>query len=343
MEKVQLPKSVVIGECLMRDGLQNLDFFVPTDTKVWLLDAITECGFPYIEVTAFSHPKYQPQFKDAEEVLSRIKRKEGVRYGVVAIGMKAHERVVDAAKRGLIDPPGYGVWIGVSETHARVNTNRTHEQLWEQAAQIAKQAEADGRSFGGSIATAFGCPIEGPQPQEKVIEWARRFHELGARGVQIADTTGEATPNQVYETFTELHKRFPDITFSAHFHESRGWALANCWAALTAGVTSFDSSIGGLGGQPTNFIDRVPVGGTGERYMPSDLTGNVRTEDLVVMFDECGIDTGLDVDKVLEVGRMMEKICGRDLRSWTTKSGRIPKQPIPYYHRLQEKWAKDDE
>jgi len=340
MGELQLAKSVVIGECLMRDGLQNLDFFVPTDTKVWLIDALTECGFKSIEVTAFSHPKYQPQFRDGEEVLKRIKRKPGVQYRAVAVGEKAHERLVDAAKRGLVEEPGYGMWIGVSETHARANTGCTHDQLWEQARKVAKDAERDGRDFRGSIATAFGCPIEGPQPPEKIIEWAKRFYELGARRIQIADTTGEGTPKQVYETFTELRQRWPDVNFNAHFHESRGWALANCWAALTTGCTDFDSSIGGLGGQPTNFIDRVPVGGTGQRYTPSDLTGNVRTEDLVVMLDECGIDTGLDIDRVLEVGRMMERICGRPLRSWTTKSGRIPKHPTEYYYKLRERWEK---
>ena len=340
MEEMQLPKKVNIGECVMRDGLQNLDIFVPTDAKVWLIDALTECGFKAIEVTSFAHPKFLPQFKDGEEVLKRIKRKPGVRYGVVAVGEKAHERLVDAAKRGLVEEPGYGVWIGVSETHARANTGRTHAQLWEQARKVAKDAERDGREFRGSIATAFGCPIEGPQPPEKVIEWAKRFYELGARRIQIADTTGEGTPKQVYEIFTECRQLWPDVNFYAHFHESRGWALANCWAALTTGCTDFDSSIGGMGGQPTNFIDRVPVGGTGSRYTPSDLTGNVRTEDLVVMFDECGIDTGLDIDRVLEVGRMVERICGRELRSWTTKSGRIPKQPTDYYYKLQEQWEK---
>ncbi|MFH0812259.1 MAG: hydroxymethylglutaryl-CoA lyase [Pseudomonadota bacterium] len=340
MGELQLAKSVVIGECLMRDGLQNLDFFVPTNAKVWLIDALSDCGFKSIEVTAFSDPRRQPQFKDAEEVLSRIKRKPGVHYGAVAIGMKAHERLVDAAKRGLVEVPYYGMWIGVSETHARANTGRTHDQLWEQARQIAKDAEREGKKFLGSIATAFGCPIEGPQPLEKVIEWAKRYYELGARRIQIADTTGEGTPKQVYECFTELRQRWPDVNFYAHFHESRGWALANCWAALMAGCTDFDSSIGGIGGQPTNFIDREPVGGTGERYTPSDLTGNVRTEDLVVMLDECGIDTGLDIDRVLEVGRMMERICGRPLRSWTTKSGRIPKHPTEYYYKLRERWEK---
>jgi hydroxymethylglutaryl-CoA lyase len=337
MEELKLPKSVVIRECLMRDGLQNLDFFVPTDAKVWLLDALTECGFQYIEATSFANPKHLPQFRDAEEVLSRIKKKPGVKYMVTAVGEKAYERYVDAVKRGLVEDQGYGVWIGLSETHALVNTNRTHDQLWEQARKVAKDAERDGSNFMGSIATAFGCPIEGPQPPEKVIEWANRFYELGARHIQVADTTGEGTPKQVYGIFSGLHSRFPDVAFAAHFHESRGWALANCWAALTAGCVYFDSSIGGLGGQPANFVDRVPIGGTGRRYTPSDLTGNVRTEDLVVMFDECGIDTGLDIDRVLEVGRMMERICGRELRSWTTKSGRIPKKPTEYYYELQKK------
>ncbi len=340
MGKLELPKSVVIGECLMRDGLQNVDFFVPTDAKVWLIDALSDCGFKRIEVGAFAHPQRHPQFKDVDEVLSRIKRKPGVLYTAVAIGLKAHERQVEATKQGLIDDPYYGMWISISETHARVNTGRTHEQLWEEARQLAKDAERDGKKFRGSIATAFGCPIAGPQPKEKVFEWARRYYELGARCIQIADTTGEGTPKQSYEYFSECIQRWPDVKWYAHFHESRGWALSNCWAALTAGCAEFDSSIGGLGGQPTNFIDRVPTGGTGERYTPSDLTGNVRTEDLTVMLDECGIDTGLDIDRVLEVGRWMERICGRQLRSWTTKTGRIPKQPTQYYYKLRERWEK---
>jgi hydroxymethylglutaryl-CoA lyase len=339
MKEMKLPKSVTIGECLMRDGLQNLDFFVPTDAKVWLLDELTECGFKYIETTSFAHPKYLPQFRDCEEVLKRIKKREGVRYQAVAVGEKAHERMVEASKSGLIDKPPYGVWLGVSETHARSNTGRTHEELWKFAEFTSELAKKDNTTFGASLATAFGCPLAGPQSPDKVIEFIGRFSDLGATFIQIADTTGEATPKLSYEIFNAAIKNFPHIQFASHFHECRGWALANCWAALEAGCTWFDSSIGGLGGQPTNFIDRTPVGGTGKRYTASDLTGNVRTEDLVIMLDECGIDTGLDIDRVLEVGRMVEKICGKRLKSWTLESGRIPKKPVDMYYELNKKWG----
>jgi hydroxymethylglutaryl-CoA lyase len=167
---------------------------------------------------------------------------------------------------------------------------------------------------------------------ERSIEFTDRFFQMGAEFVQYGDTTGEGTPDMVYEFFCHIFDKYPpdkypQIIHDVHFHESRGWGLANCLAALLAGVTHFDSSLGGIGGQPAPILDRVPVSGTGDVYTPSDITGNVRSEDLLVMIDEMGIKTDVDVDKVLKIGNLLEEVLERRLRSYCTKTGRIPKGP----------------
>jgi hydroxymethylglutaryl-CoA lyase len=161
---------------------------------------------------------------------------------------------------------------------------------------------------------------------KRALEFTHRLLQCGVDNVIYGDTTGEGTPDRAYDLFSAVLRLYPNKDIHiAHFHESRGWGMACSLAALHAGIVRFETSLGGIGGQPAKIIDRVVVPGTGPRYTPSDITGNARSEDFVVMLDEMGIETGVHVDKVLELGRLLEKVLGRRLRSYCTETGRIPK------------------
>lgn len=323
------PKSVQLTETLLRDGLQHEEHFIPTEAKIYLIDAIVEAGYKRIEVTSFSNPLNVPQFRDAEEVLKRIQRKPGVVYVVSTVTRRAVERAIEAAQKGY-GPGMIGCMISTSESHNLRNTGQTHAERWAEVKSRLRMAHDAGMKLSCCVGTVFGCPIEGPVPIERAMEFAGRFLDIGADQIMYGDTTGEGTPDRVYDFFCRIFDKYPGAIHVAHFHESRGWGLANCLAALLAGVTYFDCSMGGIGGQPAAIVDRVPVRGTGSRYTPSDITGNVRSEDLIVMFDEMGIETGLDVDKVLDIGRLLERILQRRLKSYCTQTGRIPKGPTGF-------------
>lgn len=324
--QMQLPKAVAIGEVSVRDGLQHEETFIPTETKIYLIEALADAGYRHIEATSFANPRYVPQFRDCDEVLKRIKRRPGITYSTVTMTEKSVERACEARRQGW-GPDKIVCMISTSESHNQRNAGQKHADHWPLLAQWVKMAHDAGIIFNGTIGTIWGCPIEGPLPLQRAYEFVDRFFQMGADEIEYGDTTGEGTPNRAFEFYATVLDRYPDKNAHvAHFHESRGWGLANCLAALQAGVTRVESSLGGIGGQPANMIDRVPIAGTGALYTPSDITGNVRTEDLVVMVDEMGIETGLDVDRVLAIGRLMERILGRRLRSYCTQTGRIPKQ-----------------
>jgi hydroxymethylglutaryl-CoA lyase len=179
----------------------------------------------------------------------------------------------------------------------------------------------------GTVSTIWGCPIEGPTEMTKALEFTQRWFDVGATDVEHADHDGSASPDRIYKYFSMLMDKFqaPDKHI-VHFHTTRGWGLANVLGALQAGMTNYECSMGGIGGQPANFVDGVPVAGTGAYYYADpSLTGLCPTEDLVVMMDEMGIETNLDIDKILTTGKMVERIVGRKLRSECIRTGRIPK------------------
>jgi hydroxymethylglutaryl-CoA lyase len=324
--RMNLPRSVIIGECVVREGCQHEENYIPAQAKIWFINQLNKAGFKKIEVTNLSDPKYVPQFRDAEEVLRGIKRVPGVTYTAVTVVQYAVEKAVKACEEGY-GPTEIVNMISTSESHCKRNMGRTSDELFHMAEQWIKMAHDAGMKFCGCIGTVFGCPIEGPVPIERAFQFAERLINMGVDSVMYGDTTGEGTPNRAFEFYSETMERFPHVIHIAHFHDSRGWGPANCLAALQAGITYFDSSMGGIGGQPASVLERVPVPGTGKLYTPSDITGNVRSEDLIVMIDEMGIETGLDVDLVLEIGRSVEKIFGRRLRSYCVETGRIPKRP----------------
>jgi hydroxymethylglutaryl-CoA lyase len=327
------PKKVTIGDITVRDGFQHEEKFIPTQAKVWLAEQLILAGFKHIEVTNFGNPAGMPQFKDADELMRSIRSSSKIEHLLkdvsitcVTIREKAIERAIRAKNEGW-GPDRILLMVSTSESHHKKNSGLSLDEYWKMSEKYIKTAHDAGIKVNGTVSTIWGCPIEGPTEMQKALEFTQRWFEIGANDVEHADHDGSASPDRVYKYFSMLMDKFqkPDKHI-VHFHTTRGWGLANVLAALQAGMTNFESSMGGIGGQPANFVDGVPVSGTGAYYYndPS-IAGLVPTEDFVVMLDEMGIETNLDIDKILEIGKMTERIVGRKLRSECNKTGRIPK------------------
>ncbi len=309
-----MAETVVICECFARDGLQNEDRFVPTDLKVQFIDAATEAGFAKIEAVSYAHPKYLPQFADTEEVLRQIRRKPGVAYLGLVPNARGLDRALDHCQKGY-GPDAVGTILSASEPHNQANVKRTIAESRAEIEAICRRALDEGLRVIGGIATSFGCPIQGEVPWDAVAGLASWYAALGVREVLFGDTTGVANPYQVETFFSRMRARLPEVTAIAHFHNTRGTALANCVAALRAGVTRLDASIGGVGGRPKFTEGNYP------RIM--GFTGNACTEDLVGMLEEMGVETGLDLSRVLELGQLAERILGHELHSHMVRTGPV--------------------
>lgn len=327
------PKKVTVGDITVRDGFQHEEKFIPTEAKLWVLEQLILAGFRNLEVTNFGNPKGMPQFRDADDLFKRIRKSKKVGHlldDVMLTAITIRERAIERAIQAKLD--GYGpdrilLMVSTSESHQKTNSGITIEEYFKMGEEWVKKARDAGLKVNGTVSTIWGCPIEGPTDLKKAIEFTKRWFDIGATDVEHADHDGSASPDRVYKYFSMLLDAVDNPEKQiAHFHTTRGWGLANVLAALQAGMTNYESTLGGLGGQPANFVDGVPVPGTGEYYYkdPSDV-GLVSTEDMVVMMDEMGIDSGLDIDKILEIGNMLERIVGRRLRSESIKNGRIPK------------------
>jgi len=331
--EMKYPKKVHIGDITVRDGFQHEEKFIPTDAKLWLAEELILAGFKYIEVTNLGNPKGMPQFKDAEELFKRLRASKNIAHLIkdtvltaITIREKAVERAIQARLEGW-GPDRILLMVSTSESHQFKNSGLSLKDYWKMAEEWVKKARDAGMYVNGTVSTIWGCPIEGPTEMSKAIEFTQRWLDIGATDVEHADHDGSASPDRVYRYYSMLLDKIQDPRkHIVHFHTTRGWGLANVLAALNAGMTNYESTMGGIGGQPANFVDGVPVSGTGEYYYKDPgITGLVCTEDMVVMMDEMGIDTGLDVDRVLKIGNMVERIVGRRLRSESIKNGRIPK------------------
>ncbi len=328
------PKKVVIGDITVRDGFQHEEKFIPTEAKLWMLEQLILAGFKHLEVTNFGNPKGMPQFKDSDELFRMIRQSKKVKHLIndvcltaITIREKAVERAIQAKQEGW-GPDRILLMVSTSESHQKKNSGLSLAEYWKMSEEWVKKAREAGLKVNGTVSTIWGCPIEGPTEMSKAIDFTKRWFDIGASDVEHADHDGSASPDRVYKYFSMLMDAVgrPEKQI-VHFHTTRGWGLANVLAALQAGMTNYESSMGGLGGQPANFVDGVPVAGTGDYYYKDpSLAGLVSTEDMVVMMDEMGIDTGIDVDKVLQIGNTLERIAGRRLRSESIKSGRIPKE-----------------
>ncbi len=311
---MNLPKTVVMGECWARDGLQNEAKVVPTDEKVEMIRGMVEAGFTRIEATSFAHPKYLPQFADAEEVLRRIPRKPGVQYRGICTTDKAVERAIKSKEEGFgVDEIVFV--LSSTEAHNRANVSMPRAENQKQLEQLARRALDTGHQVFGWVLTSFGCPISGDVPAAQVLELGQWWKNVGARYVGFGDTTGVANPRQSREFFqAALDRGFTPEETIVHFHDTRGWGIANSLMALQLGFTHFDSSLGAIGGQPKTGAARYDRG----------HTGNSCTEDLVAMFEEMGVHTGIDLDKLVRLGERAEEVIGRRLRSNYILAGPVP-------------------
>ncbi|PYM61119.1 MAG: hydroxymethylglutaryl-CoA lyase [Candidatus Rokuibacteriota bacterium] len=306
------PVRAVVCECFARDGLQNQDAFVPTELKIRFIDAATEAGFPKIEVASYAHPKYLPQFRDTEEVLRRIRRRDGVQYLGLVPNDRGLDRCLEHCQKGF-GPDAVGTILSASEPHNQANVKRTVAESKAEIESICRRAGAAGLRVIGGIATAFGCPIQGEVPVEAVLGLARWYAGLGVQAILFGDTTGLANPVQVEALFERVHDTVPEVDPIAHFHDTRGTALANSVAALRAGVTHFDASTGGVGGRPKFTEGNYPA--------IMGFTGNACTEDLVAMLEAMGVETGIDLGRLVELGQLAEEILGRELQSHVVRTG----------------------
>ncbi|MDD0840176.1 hydroxymethylglutaryl-CoA lyase [Curvibacter sp. HBC61] len=288
------------NEVATRDGFQIEPNFIPTDTKVALVDALSACGYAKIEVTSFTSPKAIPMLRDAEEVMGRIQRVPGVEYTVLVPNLRGAERALESRADEL------NLVMSTSETHNLANLRMPRESSFEALANVIRHVNG-ATPINVSLSTCFGCPMEGDVPLSEVLRFADRFADLGVRGLTICDTTGMAHPAQVSAVCEALQARFPALQLTLHFHNTRGMGLANVLAAVQAGITRFDGSLGGLGGCP---------------YAPG-ASGNISSEDAIHMLDAMGYDTGIDLPRLLTVARELPAIVGHEVPGQVAKAGRI--------------------
>jgi hydroxymethylglutaryl-CoA lyase len=298
-----IPKAVRIREVGPRDGFQNEPETIATEDKVRLVEMLARTGVRRLEVTSFVRADVVPQLADGREVLERAEIPDEVSVSVLVPNMRGLGAALEVREK--IDE--VNVFLSASETHNRHNVNRSVEESLTGVEHVLARATEEGLRCEGVISTSFGCPYEGYVPFERVFEIAKRLSVAGAVEIGFGDTTGMANPIQVGEFFRRAHEEIAGAELTAHFHDTRGQALANVLAALEVGVGSFESSFGQLGGCP----------------VPPGATGNVASEDLVSMLHEMGIETGIDLGRLLEAARAAQEALGRPLASHTLVAGPV--------------------
>lgn len=288
-----VPKTVRIVEVGPRDGLQNEAVMVPAEAKVHFIELLAQAGFADVEATSFVSPRAIPKLADADEVFPQLDRAHGARYPVLVPNVRGLERALAAGVTEI------AVFTAASETFNKRNINASIDESLDNIAAVVARAKPAGVSIRGYVSTCFGCPFEGEVPPEKVLDVALRLHDLGVDDLSIGDTIGVATPNQIEQVVGLLAARIPLDQIGLHLHDTRGTALANTVVALQMGVLCFDSSAGGLGGCP---------------FAPG-AAGNLATEDLLYMLHGMGIETGVDLGKVVEASRYIRGVLGHELSS----------------------------
>lgn len=294
------PTRVSINDVAVRDGFQSEPMFVPTEVKIRLIDRLSQSGLAKIEVTSFVSPRAIPNLRDAEEVMRGIARAADVIY----VSLVPNERGCERALACGVDE--INLVMSAGERHNLANMRMTCEQSLEQFRCVMAMIKGTGVRVNGTIATAFGCPFEGDQAPSKIMRTAARYLDMGMHSVTLADTTGMAAPLQVGELVQIFLQTFRGVPLTLHFHNTRGMGLANVIAAVDAGARSFDASLGGIGGCP---------------FAPG-ATGNICTEDLVHMLELCGIDTGVDLDRLLAIAKDLPRILGHDVPGQVLKAGK---------------------
>lgn len=287
------PKSVAINEVGPRDGLQNEKKLVSTGDKIYWINQLSNSGLKYIEISSFVNPKWIPALADAREVAKGIKREAGVIYAALVPNQKGLEYALETN----IDRTA--IFMSASEKHNLSNINKSINETYPVLRAVVNDSLAASIPVRGYVSTVFGCPYEGAVSIDSVIRVAENLFEMGIYELSLGDTIGVANPAQVQTVLEAILKRFPQEKIALHFHDTRGTALANVLAAMDMGITSFDSSVGGLGGCP---------------YAPG-ASGNVATDDLVYMLDGMGIETGVNLKQILKSAKYIQKRLGHQLSS----------------------------
>lgn len=296
-------RVVKVREVGPRDGFQNEPETISTPDKIELINALGDAGFKRIEVASFVRPDVIPQLSDGVQVLRGIDLPSDVERMVLIPNTRGLENALQV--RELFE--AMTLFVSASQSHNKANINRTVEETMEDVKGMGRRVVAEDLKFCAVIATSFGCHYEGKVPLGRVLDLAEQFAEAGATEIGFGDTTGMANPAYVSRFFRAAAERLPGVELTAHFHNTRGQGLANAYAALEAGCDSFESSFGELGGCP----------------VPAGSTGNISTEDLVSMFHEMGIDTGLDLERVIEAARKAQQVLGRKLTSHSIVAGPV--------------------
>jgi len=290
---MSLPKKVKIVEVGPRDGLQNEKGDVPADVKIELVNRLTEAGFPNIEAASFVSPKWVPQMATSKEVMAGITRKPGVIYSALTPNMQGFEAALAAGANEVV------IFGAASEAFSQKNINCSIAESIERFVPVAKAAKDAGLRLRASVSTAFGCPYQGEVPLDSVAYVVGRMRDLGCDEIDIADTIGVSTPLKTKAVMERAIKEFRANGLAGHFHDTYGQALANIYASMEVGIEIFHSSVSGLGGCP----------------YAKGATGNVATEDVIYMMNGLGIETGVDLDKVVDAGQFISNFLGRKAAS----------------------------
>ncbi|HPB80140.1 MAG TPA: hydroxymethylglutaryl-CoA lyase [Sedimentibacter sp.] len=295
-----LPSEIRLCEVGLRDGLQNEPKILTTEEKLKLAEGLINAGFKVIELGSFMSPKAVPQMADTDELFRHFNNVEGVELRALVANKKGVERAINCGC-GKIK-----LNVSASKKHNLANINKTPEETVAGFAENVDLALENGLEVSGSISMPFGSPWEGVIPIKDVEEIVEAYLRVGIKEISLSDAAGVATPRQVYDICSSMQKKYPDVKWWLHFHNTRGMAMANILASMEAGITNFDSSLGGFGGCP---------------FVPG-AAGNVSTEDVVHMMDEMGIKTGIDILKLIELSRNLQDMLGNEGDSYILKAGR---------------------
>ncbi len=343
----RMPEKVTIGDITIRDGFQHLEKFISTEAKKYYLEELIFAGCRNIEVTNLGNPYLMPQFRDAEELLAHLRsdrfknrcERKGINYGdIVLTAITIREGAVDRAialcQKG-IGPDRLLMMVSTEEEHHFANSGTTLPDYWAECERCIQKCNDAGMIMCGTVSTIWGSPIGGATDLKDAVEFTKRWLEIGAHDIEHADHDGSASAPEVYRYFSMILDAIPEPSVHlAHFHETKRVAAASVLAALQAGIINFEATLGGMGGQPANFLDDCPTRGTGDYYYDDPrYVGLVTLEDTLVQIDEMGIEHGYDVDRILQLGRMMEKTVGQRLRSEAIINGRTLREGHMHYAR----------
>jgi len=324
---LKLPSEITVIEQIIGEGFAAEPNFIPTETKVWLVRELMNVGCKHFQISNFGNPRLMPQFRDCEEIYRQIGRPEGVSFQAPALNQKALQRIMELKKSGY-GPDTVEMLIATTDAFNKANVGKTTEEQWKIMEPMVKVAQDAGLKITGGIGGCWTCLENGDKvPIDVVLEFANRWISLGVDHIVHAEGTkkGEPAPNEVYEYFSRMLDKYPDPKFHIlHLHDAYGWGVPCYIAAMQAGITNFEVCLGGLQGGPAlSIMDRIPIVSSKVKP-PVDLQvapamGLVPTEDFISICEAMGVQTGFDVEKVLSIGRWLEYIVGRRLKSTRLK------------------------